>query len=88
MDEARALKILLHESLNFDKPEVYRSKIPGYKKELNLQSVNTKMTKKILAVKKNNEEGMQSIGSASGITSMLSRGYQTTNVKKTSFVLQ
>lgn len=46
------------------------------------------MTKKILQVKKNNEEGMQSIGSASGITSMLSRGYQTLNTKRTTFTAQ
>lgn len=82
MDERRALRILLNESLMYETPEVYRSKIPGYKKELNLQQVNTKMVKKILAVKKNNEDGLNSIGGASGITSMLSRGYQTLNTQR------
>lgn len=37
------------------------------------------MVKKILKVKHNNEEGINTIGGASGITSMLSRGYDAIN---------
>ena len=43
------------------------------------------MVKKILRVKHNNEEGINSIGGASGITSMLSRGYNSINNAKMSF---
>jgi hypothetical protein len=64
---------------------VYRAKIPGYKKELYLLPTNEKMVKKILKVKKNNEAGMQSIGGASGITSMLNRAFATLKSSKMSY---
>lgn len=40
------------------------------------------MVKKMLQVKRNNEVGIQSIGGASGITSMLSRGYESQKLKQ------
>ncbi len=47
--------------------------MPGYTDQ-NLIAVNTKVTKKILKVLKEKEEGIVSVGGASGITSMLTRG--------------
>lgn len=76
---------MLVESINYREPDSYRAKIPGYKKEINLLQVNTKMVKKILKVKQNNEVGMASIGGASGISSMLSRAHNTLIKKEMSF---
>lgn len=79
---------LVLDTLQVRDPEAYRNKIPGYKKELYLLPVNKKMVKKILKVKKNNEEGMMSIGGASGITSMLSRAFETVKTLKTDYTTQ
>ena len=79
---------LMLETLSIREPETYRNKIPGYKKELYLLPVNKKMVKKILQVKKNNEEGMLSVGGASGITSMLSRAFETVKTLKTDYTSQ
>ena len=58
-------------------PMVYRKKMPGYEKQLNLVDVNTQMAKKIIKTR-TVADGVSSIGGASGITSMLSRGRLST----------
>lgn len=83
LDETQATNELLEKEIRYNKPEFYRAKIPGYKKELYLLPVNKKMVSKILKVKQNNEVGLASVGGASGITSMLSRAHQILNPQMT-----
>jgi len=73
---------LLTDSIAYQNPDVYRSKIPGYKNELFLLPVNTKMTKNILKVKKNNEESLRSYGGAVDFRSIHTRGNKSTNSKQ------
>lgn len=72
-DDKQKLTRMLIDFIQYNRPDKYRAKIPGYELVLNLVTVNKNMAKKILKVKQNNDEGMQSVGGASGITSMLSR---------------
>ena len=51
LDETQATNELLEKEIRYNKPEFYRAKIPGYKKELYLLPVNKKMVSKILKVK-------------------------------------
>lgn len=85
MKDKEAYKNLTEIKIGYLEPSKYRSRIPGYREQLNLQQVNIKQAKKIIQVKKNNSDGLQTIGGASGITSMLSRGHESLNTKRTTF---
>lgn len=77
-NEIDAHDILMNEYLKVGQPEYYRSKMPGYEKTYELVTVNTKMAKKIIKTRLTTNDGVSSIGGASGITSMLSRGRLST----------
>jgi hypothetical protein len=70
--------LCLEEHLQYKFPSKYRARMPNYEGIINLVTVNKNMARKILQVKKNNEVGIESVGGASGITSMLSRSTKHT----------
>jgi len=73
MSDKQAFSKLLNDSIKYKTPHLYQARLPGYKIEIKLAEHNQKMAKKILKVKQNNEENMQSLGGRSGITAMLGR---------------
>ncbi len=65
--------IIIAQYIQYMSPSKYRSRMPGYEETFQLINVNTKMAKKIIQVRATNTD-TSSIGGASGIISMLSRG--------------
>lgn len=68
MNEFHALKVLLVDTIHYKEPALYRSKMPAYATQKNTMNNNLKIVKKIIKVKQNNEDGVQSVGGASGIS--------------------
>ena len=68
MNEFHALKVLLIDTIEYKEPSLYRVKMPSYATQKNTMNNNLKIVKKIIKVKQNNEDGVQSVGGASGIS--------------------
>ena len=66
-----AFNRLVQTHLTFNEPEIYRLKMPGYKRDLFLLPDSKKQVKKILNVKRVQTDTLETTGNTTGISSLM-----------------